>query len=170
MNIQTDRLLLRPWAESEAEGFFELMQDEGVHRFQITDYRQQSLRTAQAWVRENLVRQRETQLGKCGVWVKSTNELIGMGGLTPWDETGESLVDLTYRLRTAAWGKGFGSEVATALIRHGFEDLGLSQITATITPDNIPSIRLAEKLGFKFDSQILLLGVKTNFYRLRRSQ
>jgi len=48
-------------------------------------------------------------------------------------------------------------------------ELGLDQITATITPDNLPSKKIAEKLGMKFDRHILLLGVPTELYRLHRT-
>jgi RimJ/RimL family protein N-acetyltransferase len=106
--------------------------------------------------------------GKLAVFEQGSGKLIGMGGLTPWRWEGEELVDVTYRLRESAWGKGYGWELAQALVGHGFRVLGLEQITATITPDNLPSKKIAEKLGMKFDRQILLLGVPTELYRLRR--
>ena len=60
-------------------------------------------------------------------------------------------------------------ELADALRNYGFEQLKLKEITATITPDNIPSKKIAERLGLKFDKKIVLLGVETDLYRLSRT-
>jgi ribosomal-protein-alanine N-acetyltransferase len=157
----SERLLIRAWKESDAEAFYELTQDEGFNLYPITVYRQKSIDTAREWIRN--------VKGKLAVFEKGAGQLIGMGGLTPWTWEGEGLFDVTYRLRESAWGKGYGWELAEALVNHGFRELGLEQITATITPDNLPSKKIAEKLGMKFDRHILLLGVPTDLYRLRRT-
>jgi RimJ/RimL family protein N-acetyltransferase len=154
------RLLIRAWKESDAEAFYELTQDEGFNLHPINVYRQKSVDTAREWIRK--------VKGKFAVFEKDSGPLIGMGGLTPWTWEGEELVDITYRLRESAWGKGYGWELAEALVHHGFHALGLDQITATITPANLPSKKIAEKLGMTFDRHILLLGVPTELYRLRR--
>ena len=157
----SERLLIRAWKESDAEAFYELTQDEGFNLYPINVYRQKSIDTAREWTRN--------VKGKLAVFEKESGRLIGMGGLTPWIWEGEELFDITYRLRESAWGKGYGWELAEALVNHGFRELGLDQITATITPDNLPSKKIAEKLGMKFDRHILLLGVPTDLYRLRRT-
>lgn len=157
----SERLLIRAWKESDAEAFYELTQDEGFNLHPINVYRQKSIDTAREWIRK--------VKGKLAVFEKESSKLIGMGGLTPWTWEGEELFDITYRLRESAWGKGYGWELAEALVNHGFRKLGLDQLTATITPDNLPSKKIAEKLGMKFDRHILLLGVPTDLYRLRRT-
>jgi RimJ/RimL family protein N-acetyltransferase len=157
----SERLLIRPWEESDAEAFYELTQDEGFNLHPINVYRQRSIGTAREWIRN--------VKGKLAVFEKESGKLIGMGGLTPWTWEGEELVDITYRLRESAWGKGYGWELAESLVHHGFRELGLEQITATITPGNRPSKKIAEKLGMKFDRHIVLLGVPTDLYRLRRT-
>jgi ribosomal-protein-alanine N-acetyltransferase len=157
----SERLLIRAWEESDAKAFYELTQDEGFNLYPINVYRQKSIDTAREWIRK--------VKGKLAVFEKESGKLIGMGGLTPWTWEGEELIDITYRLRESAWGKGYGWELAEALVHHGFRELGLDQITATITPDNLPSKKIAEKLGMKFDRHIVLLGVPTDLYRLRRA-
>ena len=94
-----------------------------------------------------------------------SGKIIGMGGLGPWQLEGEELVDVTYRLRESAWGRGYGLELATGLVKHGMETLQLKNLTATITPDNEASKRIAGKLGMSFDKRIILLGVATDLYR-----
>lgn len=134
--------------------------DDGFNAFPINIYRQENVGTALEWIRN--------VNGKYGVWEKFSGKLIGMGGLTRWTWDEEEMVDITYRLRTSAWGHGYGLELATALRDHAFQVMKLPEITATIMPENIPSKKIADKLGFKFSKHILLKGVPTDLYRLSR--
>lgn len=156
--IETSRLIIRPFIEEDAKSFFELSNDQGFTLFPITIYKQESIVTAKEWIKNNS--------HKFACVEKTTHSLIGMGGLTPWEYSGEMLTDITYRFRESAWGKGYGTELAEALVNYGVKTLKLSNITATITPDNIGSKKIAAKLGFKFDQHITLKGVPTDLYRL----
>ncbi len=157
--IESPRLIVKPFYEADAEAFFDLTKDDGFNLFPITIYRQESPATALQWIKNNN--------GKYAVWEKETHSLIGMGGLTPWMFEKEELMDVTYRFRESAWGKGYGMELARTLVEYGSKTLGLTNLTATITPDNIASKKIAERLGMKFDRKILLKGVETDLYRLR---
>jgi [ribosomal protein S5]-alanine N-acetyltransferase len=58
--------------------------------------------------------------------------------------------EIGYILTTENWGKGFATEIANRLIKHGFEKLFLNEIFATIDDDNVGSIKVAEKAGMSF--------------------
>jgi RimJ/RimL family protein N-acetyltransferase len=60
---------------------------------------------------------------------------------------GTTEVEVGYRLRFGAWGKGFATEGACALVRHGFDDLGLYRILGVTHPDNTASQRVLLKAG-----------------------
>lgn len=158
--FSSSRLIIREWKEEDAKAFFELTQDSAFNLFPINNYRQESVETALAWIRKTK--------GKYAVVEKESGQIIGMGGLTPWSWEGGELVDITYRLRESAQGKGLGWELAETLVNHGLHTLRLPQITATITPDNFPSKKIAERLGLRFDKRILLNNVPTDLYRLYR--
>lgn len=155
--IDTERLHIRLFEEKDAMSFYELTLDDGFNLFPITIYRQQSPATALEWIKNNTC--------KYGVLKKSSNELIGMGGLTPWENAGEKLTDVTWRLKQAEWGKGFGMELARGLMDYGLSTLKLNNLSATITPDNHASKKIAEKLGMKFVEHITLKGVPTDLYK-----
>jgi [ribosomal protein S5]-alanine N-acetyltransferase len=159
MQLHSNRLIISSWEAQHAAAFFELSQDAGFNLFPITLYRQANLAAAREWIMNSKT--------KWGVWEKQTGHLLGIGGLTPWQLGTEELVDITYRLRESAWGKGHGLELARALVRYGFEEMGLRQLTATITPDNEASKKIAAKLGMVFDQHILLKNVPTDVYRLK---
>ena len=56
-------------------------------------------------------------------------------------------VEVGYRLRHAAWGKGYATEGARELVRHGFDDLGLHRIIGVTHPENVASQRVLLKVG-----------------------
>ncbi len=59
------------------------------------------------------------------------------------------IADLGYTLRRDEWGKGYGTEVARALIEFGFRKLSLHRIWATTDPENTASRRVLEKCGMR---------------------
>jgi RimJ/RimL family protein N-acetyltransferase len=159
MQLNSNRLIISSWEAQHAAAFFELSQDAGFNLFPITIYRQANVESARDWIMNSKT--------KWGVWEKQSGELIGIGGLTPWQLGADELVDITYRLRESNWGQGYGLELARALVKYGFTEMGLQQITATITPDNEASKKIAAKLGMVFDQHILLKNVPTDVYRLK---
>jgi RimJ/RimL family protein N-acetyltransferase len=60
---------------------------------------------------------------------------------------GTAEVEVGYRLRHGAWGRGFATEVARELVRYGFDDLGLKRIIGVTHPDNVASQRVLQKIG-----------------------
>lgn len=74
--------------------------------------------------------------------------LVGLCGLSP-DADGYS-AEIGFLIGMRDWGKGYGNEIAAAVIDYGFEQLVLSEIVAAALPDNPRSIHLQEKLGFQY--------------------
>ena len=60
---------------------------------------------------------------------------------------GTAEVEVGYRLRHAAWGRGYATEGARELVRYGFDDLGLHRIIGVTHPANVASQRVLEKIG-----------------------
>jgi RimJ/RimL family protein N-acetyltransferase len=67
-------------------------------------------------------------------------------------------VELGYRLTRASWGKGYATEAAGAVMEHAFTSLGLERLVSLIDPENIASLRVAQKLGMQFEREIILPG------------
>lgn len=57
--------------------------------------------------------------------------------------------ELGYRLHRRAWGKGYGTEGARAMLRHGFETAGLASVWAEVAAGNAGSRRILEKVGLR---------------------
>lgn len=85
-----------------------------------------------------------------GYWTISPRSepetFLGWVLLIPEDAVGPD-IEIGWRLRPAAWGKGFATEAARSLVQYAFGSLKLQQIVADIDPENTGSRRVAEKLG-----------------------
>ncbi len=76
---------------------------------------------------------------------KSTG--LWMGRIGPWRPAGWPGDEVGWGLHSDAWGKGYASEAAAASMDYAVDVLGWTQIIHTIDPENIPSIKLAQRLG-----------------------
>ncbi|MES3037305.1 MAG: GNAT family N-acetyltransferase [Bdellovibrionota bacterium] len=91
---------------------------------------------------------------KFGIWAaeeKSTRNFIGWFMLREGDLPHP---ELGFMIIKDQWGKGFATEISEAIVQYGMVDLNLSGISARTTVDNVRSIRVLEKVGFKFTSTI----------------
>jgi len=85
-----------------------------------------------------------------GIWLtveKATGARLGFHLLN--NIQGESIIQIGYTLTKEAWGRGFATEVAFAVLRYGFVDLGLPRIVGMANLDNIASQRVLEKIGLE---------------------
>ena len=86
-------------------------------------------------------------MGKPEVILKESGNLIGQAGLMKSIINGNEAVELGYILDNAYWHNGYGTEAARACLEYAFEELGLKTVCCSIRPENVASIRVAERLG-----------------------
>jgi RimJ/RimL family protein N-acetyltransferase len=87
------------------------------------------------------------------VTLKISGKLIGRCGLFDSVVDGQGETELSYLIDPDVAGHGFATEAAASLIEHGRHVIGLTRIIALIHPENTASIRVAEKLGFHYESE-----------------
>jgi len=153
--IETDRLILRRFDLSDLDEFAPIMADADVMRFSKSG----------PWTRERT----EEFLQQCQVdysearWgygrlaavQKTDQRVIGFAGLARFDDVdGSPEVEIGYRLHPEFWGRGLGTEAAAASRDHGFGDLGMTRLISLIQPENVASVRVAEKIGMSCEKGI----------------
>jgi RimJ/RimL family protein N-acetyltransferase len=94
--------------------------------------------------------------GPYGMALRSSNEAIGICGL--FRREGLEDTDIGYAVLPAWCGQGYAYEAATAVIGHARDTLGLTRLTAIVSPHNVASIKLTEKLGLRYENTILMPG------------
>jgi RimJ/RimL family protein N-acetyltransferase len=81
--------------------------------------------------------------------LRGSGEMIGAAGLVEAAEEHSRTAELSYWMGRPYWGQGFGTDAAQALVRYGFETLGLESIHANCFSRNPGSRRVLEKAGFR---------------------
>ncbi|MEU9048056.1 MULTISPECIES: GNAT family N-acetyltransferase [unclassified Kitasatospora] len=91
-------------------------------------------------------------VGYCAVSTREEPEvIIGFAGLYLHTLDGERVFNLYYRFRPSAWGQGYAAEAARAAMAQGRPRFPGIPVVALIRSDNLPSRRLAERLGLVAD-------------------
>jgi RimJ/RimL family protein N-acetyltransferase len=150
--LETERLVLRRLTADDVDNLFELDSDPAVMRF-LNGGEPTPRDVIQHEILPRFLRSYVRSDG-FGVWAaieKSAEEFLGWFSFQPAGEEEASAGDVTlgYRLRQAAWGKGYATEGARALIRKGFTELGVRRVVATTYQDNRASRRVMEKAGMR---------------------
>lgn len=146
--LETDRLILRRFTADDADNLVELDGDPGVMRY-ITGGRGTSRTEIETDVLPRFLWYYERFAGY-GFWAaieRSSGEFLGWFHFRPPPECGPDEVELGYRLRRAAWGKGYATEGSRALIEKGFRELGVRRVVASTMVVNVASRRVMEKAG-----------------------
>lgn len=142
--METERLLIRRITRKDLDALLAIMEKPEVmyaweHGFTKKDVRK--------WINRQHTRYRKDGFGYFAVILKESGALIGQAGLMKSTINGNEAVELGYILDNRYWHNGYGMEAARACLEYAFEELGLKTVYCSIRPENVASIRMAEKLG-----------------------
>ena len=147
MVLNTERLVLRPWNEADAESLYEYAKDPEVGP--IAGWPSHKSIDESLDVIRNVFDGAECY----AICEKENDKAIGaielkLNGHTDMTDRDDEC-ELGYWLGKPFWGRGYVPEAATELIRRGFEELGMTTIWCGYYDGNAKSKRVQEKLGFK---------------------
>lgn len=148
--IRTDRLLLRRWRETDQFPFREINADARVMEFLPGRLQPEDSDAAIARYETSF---EQYGFGRFAVDILESGSFIGSIGLAipNFDAPFMPAVEIGWKLAFECWGRGLATEGARAVIRHGFEVLGLDGIVSFTVPGNLRSQRVMEKLGMTHD-------------------
>jgi RimJ/RimL family protein N-acetyltransferase len=149
--LETERLVLRRFTETDVDNLVDLDADPEVMRY-INGGTPTPRNEIQDDILPAFLRYDEWFDGY-GCWAvveKSGGEFLGWFQFRPPAGSPPDEVELGYRLRRSAWGKGYATEGARALIRKGFAELGVRRVFATAYGENVASRRVMERAGLRF--------------------
>jgi RimJ/RimL family protein N-acetyltransferase len=146
--LETDRLVLRGFTEDDVDHLYDLNADPDVMWFLNGGEP-----TPREEVRDRIIPfflsfyERFDGLGFWAADARATGDFLGWFHFRPAED---GSIDLGYRLRKAAWNRGYATEGSRALIRKGFTDLGVRRVVAHTMTVNHASRRVMEKCGLAF--------------------
>jgi RimJ/RimL family protein N-acetyltransferase len=151
---ETERLILRPTTEDDAEFILRLMNTPKWYKY-IGDRNVKTTEQAKEYIKTKM----EPQLKRLGyanytLITKSDDEKIGTCGL--YDRNGMEGIDIGFAFLPEYEKKGYAFESAQKVKSLAFEKFGLTEISAMTTKNNISSQKLLEKLGMKLTGTIQL--------------
>ncbi len=90
--------------------------------------------------------------------LKGSNKIIGTCGFNNWNK-GQRRCEISYDLDPQYWGQGIMTKAIAAIADFGFNAMQVQRVQATVALDNIPSIRVLEKVGFTREALLKSYGV-----------
>ena len=152
IRLETARLAIRNWQDRDRDLFYRINSDDGVMRF--FPFRR-SRAEADAFLDALRADNERRGYGFSALELKETGACLGFCGLHPADPIPPrpgGAVEIGWRLAPEHWGKGYVTEAGEALLRFGFESLGLGEIVSFAVKDNAPSIAVMKRLGMRHDA------------------
>jgi RimJ/RimL family protein N-acetyltransferase len=147
--LETERLSLRPITVDDAEFILALLNEPSFLHY-IGDKQVRNLEDARQYILNGPVASYQRHgLGLLLAELRESRTPIGMCGLLKRDELPEP--DIGFALMPDFWNKGFAFEAAAAVLQDAHDRLKLQRILAITSLDNDASIKLLERLGFKFE-------------------
>ncbi len=145
--LQTRRLVLRQFRDSDVDPLYEIQGDREYMRFTFCA---ESRAVCEAWLRRYAQSRRVNGFAPWTIVLRSDDRVIGWGGLNIDPNAPEWGPEVSYFIHPAYKGRGFASELVHFSLLHAFNDLGLRHIGAFAKPENEASIKVLTKCGFKF--------------------
>jgi RimJ/RimL family protein N-acetyltransferase len=167
--VETTRLLLRPWQPDDLAELTRLLTDPEVTRYIVVhtpfspqDVAELSQRTLEQWERNGF-----------GPWAaieKATGRWVGRIGLDELpDWPGPHKIEVGWELHREFWGRGLATEGGRAGVRHGFETVRLERIISATMATNAASRRVMEKCGLRFQGELAMAGTVVAWYAIDRT-
>jgi len=162
-DIETERLLLRPLREDDRQAMVDIHTDPRTNRFHpdppdVAKASEQVTVWLAHWAEHGFGYRAVTELGG--------TQVIGLTGVRIREFHGEKVLNLGYRFRPEAWGKGYAVEAGRAVLDWCARELPSTPVLASVSVDNKPSLRVAERLGLTEYTEEFYEGAFSRHYRL----
>lgn len=161
--ISTRRLFLRKFEPSDASDFSDLLQDKDVSSTTLMLPYPCNLSVSQNIINKYIEEQKTQKAIRWAITIKANKILIGGLRLVPNPDFDSA--EIGFWIGKKYWGKGFAFEAAEKVCDFGLNKMLLNRIEAHAMPENISSIKLLKKLGFKKEGYHPQLVKKWGVYK-----
>ena len=166
LKIETPRLILRPFTLEDIAPAYAMNLDPDVSQY-TGDGGIVSEEETRRRITEDVLRDYEKHgFGRFAVELKGEDSFIGFAGLKYLEDLKQ--VDLGYRFMKKYWGQGIATEAGEACVQYGFEELNLKEMIGFVLSENVGSVRVLEKLGFKYVEEMMEEDLLVHQYVLKR--
>ena len=148
--IETERLILRHWKDTDLDPFISMNADTTVMRFYQDTLSAEETRAFFNSIKQELS---EYGYGLYAVEEKKSGHFIGYIGFhwAGFDMDFCPCIEIGWRLDKPYWNKGYATEGAAACLKYGFESLSFNEVVSFTSIENIASQRVMQKIGMRFE-------------------
>jgi [ribosomal protein S5]-alanine N-acetyltransferase len=179
-SIDSERLVLRRITQEDLEFLIRIHADLDVSRY-LGHGQRRSPQESLAWLQSTLETYEKFELGQLAVLRKSDGVLVGRCGLSdlavearastgasprawyrraqvPGDTELLFERELGYTFERSSWGNGYASEAARCVFDYACDALKLRRVVSIIHPENVRSLRVAQKFGLRREDTVEVMG------------
>lgn len=146
--LTTERLRLRRYRRDDLDALLPVLGDPESMRYYPHPF---SREECSAWIERQLQRYESDGFGLWAIDLLDTGAFVGDCGLTVQTVDDAREVEVGWHVHPDHQGRGIATEAGTACRDHAFRTLGLTRLISLVRPENIPSCRVAEKIGMKVE-------------------
>ncbi|ASF28525.1 MULTISPECIES: GNAT family N-acetyltransferase [Bacillus amyloliquefaciens group] len=167
--LTTGRIRLRTMRDDDEENLYGLFTDKEVMKYYPS---LKSRRETKEWIAWN---KRLAKGYGVSLWIaedKETGAFLGQCGIVPQTVNGTAMMEIGYMFARRHWGCGYATEAAKACLTYGFQTKQYGRIAALIDPENLASVRVAEKIGMaagetvnKWERQLTVFDITSDIER-----
>ena len=144
--VETKRLILRELREDDKENLAKVLSDPISMQYYNHPFNEHEV---EEWINWNIENYATYNCGLWAVILKEDGTFLGDCGITMQNIDGEILPEIGFHIIKEYCNKGYASEAAKACMEYAFDVLGFEQIYSYSTIDNLPSQKVAAKIGMK---------------------
>jgi RimJ/RimL family protein N-acetyltransferase len=164
MWIETDRLILREFQQTDLPKLSPILADPKVMKFSTNGIN--SVEQVQDKIADFITCYEKFGFGKWAMILKENDHLLGYCGIGIDQIDGSDEKELGYRLDSRYWRQGLATEAASASIKYGFEQFNLPYVLGVVERANIASTRVLEKVGMRYEKTTIFRAVEMDLYRI----
>lgn len=163
--VKTERLILRPFVESDFEAYKKMLQDEAVFKW-LGDRKPRTDEQVQKMMRYFNDKSEQDGHGVYAVALKENDRLIGHAGTSFFKDLDRT--EYLYAFSQMHWGKGYATEIGRAYIPHYLAQAEDQALIAIAYQGNVQSAHVLEKLGFENAGEKDVFGHTLDYFEFRR--
>ena len=163
--LATERLRLRSYRQEDLDALAAMFADADHMRYYPSALTREQ---AQAWIDRQFERYATAGFGLWIAEARSDGAFVGTIGPTVQEVEGARLVELGWHVRPGLKGLGYAPEGGTAAREWAFANLDVPFLISLVRPENVPSARVAEKLGMYVWHEVDHKGLRHRVYRIDR--
>ena len=153
--LETSRLLLRQFVPQDADALAAVLGDPVAMQYYPAAFDRKGV---EEWINKNIARYQRDGHGLWAMLLKESGELIGDCGCALQGVESRNEIEVGYHVRRDLWGNGYATEAARGCMEYAFTSLGFDRVISLIRPENVQSIRVAEKNGLTCEKIIFWRG------------